>query len=243
MFGNVSKQLKGYIPSATGVKNFVLTYPLILAAAIAGTGIAYQYAEPGKDGKRDMLSSWQSWVFGLGGVAGVTYILQSLKVKAVKEIVNDKFVQSVMLATAMMIALFDKLIAPLIVADPNGYVAKVFFAGGSLIDKDKAALAKASIGYSSGGAPIAQQTAQVAAQATPALAATGANTPTEGDPLSQIAGSLSQVIEMATQPIGGSVPGGTSGVGYGGYATSLQGLSGVGSAGDRVFGQLVAMNP
>lgn len=239
-------RVKGFLPSAAGVKTFATSYVLTLAAAIGAVGMAYQYADIGPDGKRDLKGSWKSWAYGLGSVALVTFILGSLgsKVKPVKDIVTDRFAQAVMMLTAGLIAAFDVLLEPAIRANPDGYVAKIFFAPGAVIDKVASASAKASlIGYSAppagGGAP-----ADGGISTTPASApVTGASTPNQADPLSAIASAINQIgsqIEMATQPVGGSVPGGTAGIGYGGWATSMQGLSG---AGDGVFNQLVRMSP
>lgn len=247
MLGGLQNKIKHIIPSASSVKTFATNYVLTLACAIAAVGLAYQYADVGPDGKRDLKGSWKSWAYGLGSVALVTFILGSLKVKAVKEIVTDRFAQAVFMMVAGLILVFDTVLEPLIRANPEGYVAKVFFAPGQVIDKTASASAKQSlIGYapapSGGGAPVDAGVSTVPA-AVSTQPVTGANTPTQADPLGAIASAINQIgsqIEMATQPVGGSVPGGTAGTGYGGWATSMQGLSG---AGDGVFGQLVRMSP
>lgn len=252
MLGGFQNKLKKLIPTAGGVKSFMFTYVASVAAAIAAVGLAYQYAEPGPDGRRNLKGSWQSWAYGLGSVALVTMILGSLKMKQVKDIVTDKFAQSVMMLTAGLILVFDQVIAPQIRANPDGYLAKIFFATGELVNKDKAASAKAELlggGGGGGGVPPVASTqggaisANVPGGQNPA---TGGQTPTSGDPLAAIAATINNVasqVEMATGPIGGSVPGGTAGIGYGGWATALQGLSGAPQGGDAVFGALVRQAP
>lgn len=248
MLGGFQNKIKHMLPTAGSIKHFATSYVLALAAAIAAVGLAYQYADVDPaTGKRDLKGSWKSWAYGLGSVALVSFILGSLRMtpKAVKEIVSDRFAQSVLTLTAGLILVFDTVLEPVIRANPDGYVAKVFFAPGAVIDKAANAAAKAQLGYagysapSGGGAPADSGISTTPAQAP----VTGASTPNQADPLSSIASAINQIgsqIEMATQPVGGSVPGGTAGIGYGGWATSMQGLSG---AGDGVFNQLVRMSP
>lgn len=251
MLGGFQTKIKHMLPTAGSIKHFATSYVLALAAAIAAVGLAYQYADVDPaTGKRDLKSSWKSWAYGLGSVALVSFILGSLKMtpKAIKDIATDRFAQSVLTLTAGLILVFDTVLEPVIRANPDGYVAKVFFAPGAVIDKVGNAAARAELGYASvpqasgapsnGGISTNPNSGNIAAQPT-----TGANTPNQADPLSSIANAINQIgsqIEMATQPVGGSVPGGTAGTGYGGWATSLQGMSG---AGDGVFGQLVRQSP
>lgn len=250
MLGGFQNKIKHMLPTAGSIKHFATSYVLALAAAIAAVGLAYQYADVDPaTGKRDLKGSWKSWAYGLGSVALVSFILGSLKMtpKAIKDIATDRFAQSVLTLTAGLILVFDTVLEPVIRANPDGYVAKVFFAPGAVIDKVGNAAAKAELGYAGvpqgGGAPASNGGISTTPAAVNTQPVTGANTPNQADPLSSIANAINQIgsqIEMATQPVGGSVPGGTAGTGYGGWATSLQGMSG---AGDGVFGQLVRQSP
>lgn len=242
--GGAGKILKEAF-TANSIRHVAVDYIVPLAVAIVTLGFVYANATPGADGKRDLTdftNNWKAWLFLIGVPLATKVALGLLgpKHSLLRGVLPASQLTAVYVMVAALMYSFNETVGAAIKASPDGMIAKLFFSGINLVDKDKAAAAKSSLAAYSGPAPIASNVASTA-PATSAL--TGANTPTEGDPLSQIAGSLSSVIEMATQPVGGSVPGGTSGIGYGGYATSLQGLSGVGSAGDRVFGQLVAMQP